>query len=135
MRIILDTNILISMLLFPNEQFRKLLDYITRNHKLVLSSFIIDELTAVVARKFPKKRYAVDSFLSDLSYELVYTPRHMPGNLFDIRDINDYPVLYTAIIENIDIFITGDKDFLDVEIEMPEIMMPGEFLEKVIKNS
>ena len=119
----LDTNILISMLLFPNEQFRKLLDYITRNHKLVLSSFIIDELTAV------------DSFLSDLSYELVYTPRHMPGNLFDIRDINDYPVLYTAIIENIDIFITGDKDFLDVEIEMPEIMMPGEFLEKVIKNS
>ena len=98
MRIMLDTNILISMLLFPNEQFRKLLDYITRNHKLVLSSFIIDELTAVVARKFPKKRYVVDSFLSDLSYELVYTPRHMPGNLFDIRDINDYPVLYTAIM-------------------------------------
>ena len=75
MRIMLDTNILISMLLFPNEQFRKILDYITRNHKLVLSSFIIDELTAVVARKFPKKIYVVDSFLSDLSYELVYTPR------------------------------------------------------------
>ena len=135
MRIMLDTNILISMLLFPNEQFRKLLDYITRNHKLVLSSFIIDELTAVVARKFPKKRYAVDSFLSDLSYELVYTPRHMPGNLFNIRDINDYPVLYTAIIENKDIFITGDKDFLGVEVEMPEIMTPGEFLERHLSNS
>ncbi len=134
MRIILDTNILISMLLFPNEQFKKILDYITRKHKLILSSFIIDELTAVVARKFPQKRYAVDSFLSNLSYELVYTPRHMPENLFDIRDINDYPVLYTAIIENVDIFITGDKDFLDVEIEMPEIMTPVEFLERVIKN-
>lgn len=58
----------------------------------------------------------------------------MPGNLFDIRDINDYPVLYTAIIENIDIFITGDKDFLDVEIEMPEIMTPGEFLERIIRE-
>ena len=48
-------------------------------------------------------------------------------------------VLYTPIsnyiIENTDIFITGDTDFLDVDIEMPEIMMPGEFLEKVIKNS
>ena len=132
MRIMLDTNILISMLLFPNEQFRKLLDYITRNHKLVLSSFIIDELTAVVARKFPKKRYAVDSFLSDLSYELVYTPRHMSRNLFNIRVINDYPVLYTAIIENIDSFITGDKDFLGVDVEMPEIMTPGEFLERHI---
>lgn len=99
-----------------------------------MSSFIIDELTAVVARIFPKKGYAVDSFLSDLSYELVYTPRHMPGNLFDIKDINDYPVLYTAIIENIDIFITGDKDFWDVEIEMPEIMTPGEFLERIIRE-
>lgn len=132
MRIMLDTNILISMLLFPNEQFNKILDYITRNHKLVLSSFIIDELIAVVARKFPKKRYAVDSFLSDLSYELVYTPCHMQGNLFNIRDINYYPVLYTAIIENIDNFITGDKDFLGVDIGMPEIMTPGEFLEKNI---
>ena len=60
MQIMLDTNILILMLLFPNEQFIKILDYITRNHKLVLSFFIIDELTAVVDRKFPKKRYAVD---------------------------------------------------------------------------
>lgn len=55
-------------------------------------------------------------------------------NLFDIRDLNDYPVLYAAIIENIDVFITVDKDFLDVEIEMPEIMMPGEFIERVIKK-
>jgi len=33
--------------------------------------------------------------------------------------MHEYPVLYTAIIENIDTFITGDKDFLDVEVEMP----------------
>ena len=111
MRIMLDTNILISMLLFPSVQFRKILDYITRNHKLVLSSFIIDELTAVVARKFPKKRYAIDSFLSDLSYELVYTPRHMPGNLFNIRDINDYPVLYTAIYWKHRYFYYGRQRF------------------------
>ncbi len=51
------------------------------------------------------------------------------------RDINDYPVLYTAIIENIDIFITGGKDFLGVEVEMPEIMTPGEFLERHLSNS
>lgn len=132
MRIMLDTNVLISMLFFPNEQFKIILDYITRKHKLVLSSFIVDELTAVADRKFPVKRHAVDSFLADLSYELVYTPHHMPGNLFDIRDINDYPVLYTAIMENIDIFITGDKDFLDVDIEMPEIMTPADFTERFI---
>lgn len=66
----------------------------------------------------------VDSFLSDLSYELVYTPRHMCGNLFEIRDINDYPVLYTAIVENIDIFITGDKDF---HVRRPAYKRAGSF--------
>lgn len=128
----LDTNVLISMLFFPSERFKTVLDYITRKHKLVLSSFVIDELFAVTDRKFPTKRHAVDSFLSDLSYELVYTPYHMKGNLFEIRDMNDYPVLYTAIIENIDIFITGDKDFLDIEIETPAIMTPADFMEKYI---
>ncbi len=135
MRIMLDTNILISMLFFPNEQFNNILDYITRKHKLVLSSFVIDELSAVAVRKFPAKSAAVDSFLAELSYELVYTPHHMPGNLFKIRDMCDYPVLYTAITENIDIFITGDKDFLEVDIEMPEIMTPADFIQKYIKSS
>lgn len=130
MRIMLDTNILISMLFFPSGQFKRTLNYITRNHKLILSSFVIEELFAVAARKFPAKKNAVDAFLSDLAYELVYTPHNIQGNLFEIRDMNDYPVLYTAIIENIDIFITGDKDFLDVDVEMPEIMTPVEFLEK-----
>ncbi|WP_435056294.1 putative toxin-antitoxin system toxin component, PIN family [Thomasclavelia cocleata] len=132
MRIMLDTNVLISMLFFPSTQFKRTLDYITRNHKLVLSSFVIDELFAVTARKFPTKKETIDSFLSNLSYELVYTPCHMQGNLFEIRDKNDYPVLYTAIVENIDIFITGDKDFLDINVEMPEIMTPADFIERFI---
>ncbi len=63
----LDTNVLISMLFFPSTQFKRTLDYITRNHKLVLSSFVIDELFAVTARKFPTKKETIDSFLSNLS--------------------------------------------------------------------
>ena len=39
-------------------------------------------------------------------------------------------ILYTAIIENVDILITGDKDFKDVKIERPEILTCTEFLEK-----
>lgn len=132
MRIMFDTNILISMLFFPSAQFQQILDYISKNHRLVLSSFVIDELFSVTERKFPTKKQDVDSFLSSLAYELVYTPYHMPGNLFKIRDINDYPVLYTAIVESIDIFITGDKDFLNVDIKTPEIMTPIEFTEKYL---
>lgn len=50
----------------------------------------------------------------------------------EIMDVKDYPVLYTAIMENVDILITGDKDFLGIDIEKPEIMTPKNFAEKYL---
>jgi predicted nucleic acid-binding protein len=47
-----------------------------------------------------------------------------------MRDIYDYPILATAILEDIDVLITGDKDFAAVDIERPEILTPTEFLSK-----
>jgi len=38
------------------------------------------------------------------------------------------PVLVSAIQEDVDILITGDKDFSDIEIEKPEILTPSEYL-------
>jgi len=70
--------------------------------------------------------------LLKMSYEYVYTPEEFDTELFHIRDMKDYPVLYTAIIEDIDILITGDKDFSDIEIDKPEIMTPGEFIEEFL---
>lgn len=125
----LDTNVLISMILFPNEKFNDMLETITREHILVLSSFVVDELNAVVERKFPQRKSAADRFLAKLSFEYVYTPKVMKGGMFDIRDINDYPVLYTAVIENVDILITGDKDFIGIDIEKPQILTPAQFCE------
>ena len=132
MRIMLDTNVLISMVFFPGKRFQRMMEFITSDHELVLSSFVIDELNAVAERKFPSKKSAIDHFLSQLSYEMVYTPQIMKAGLFEIRDINDYPVLYTAIFEDVDILITGDKDFLDVAIDKPEIITPAEFIEKYV---
>lgn len=38
-----------------------------------------------------------------------------------MRDEKDAPILATAIMEGVDIFLTGDKDFLVMEVEIPEI--------------
>lgn len=83
-------------------------------------------------RKFPSKKDAIDRFLSKVGYGLVYTPLKMPGGMFDIRDPKDYPVLYTAIVENVDVLITGDKDFASVEVEKLEILTPAEFISKYL---
>lgn len=123
-----DTNVLISMIFFPGKKFTQMLEYITHHHTLVLSSFVVEELMGVADRKFPEKRIVIDQFLSKLGYELVYTPHRMKAGLFEIRDMNDYPVLYTAIIEDVDILITGDKDFNGIAIEKPEILTPASFI-------
>lgn len=103
---------------------------ITTEHHLVLSSYVIDELLHVTQRKFENKMETVDLLLSQLPYELVYTPQQPRPGLFDIRDENDYPVLYSAIIEDVDVFITGDRDFDGLDLERPEILSPSAFLDK-----
>jgi len=130
MRVMLDTNVLISAIIFPNERMNSLVYKATLEHQLVLSSYIIDELLEVIKRKFPAKAKDVDLFLARLPYELVYSPRELSHDFFNNRDGGDYPILYSAITEDVDLFVTGDDDFADVEIEKPEIISPSGFLEK-----
>lgn len=130
MRIMIDTNVLISALLFPSQQMNTLVYKITSEHHLVLSSYIVNELLDVTRRKFNNKVEAVDILLSQLPYELVYVPEQPKPGLFEIRDEKDYPVLYSAVIEDVDIFITGDKDFDGLNLEKPEIISPTDFLKK-----
>ena len=132
MRIMLDTNVLISALLFPGSKMDVMMNCIFTQHELVLSSYVVNELKSVIKRKFPQKELVIDKLLMVMSFEYVYTPDTLEEGLFNIRDIKDYPVLYTAIIENVDILITGDKDFSDIEIEKPEIMTPTEFMERFL---
>ena len=130
MRVMIDTNVLLSALLFPGQRMNALINKITTEHQLVLSSYIVDELMNVTRRKFKGKEEAVDTLLSQLPYELVYTPRQPKPGLFKIRDEKDYPVLYSAVTENVDVFITGDRDFDGLGLEKPEIISPAGFLEK-----
>lgn len=123
----MDTNVLVSALLFPGERMNAMMESIFTKHELVLSSYVVDELKMVVRRKFPQKEMAVERLLQLMSFEYVYTPAEIDSSLFDIRDGKDYPVLYTAIVEDVDILITGDKDFSDIQIDKPEIMTPAEF--------
>ena len=130
MRIMLDTNVLISAILFRSENLSRLIEKVVEDYTLVLSTYVVDELKSVVDRKFPSKMIAIEKFLTALSYELVYSPENYVNTpLFEIRDDKDYMVLHTAIIADVDILITGDKDFNDIEIERPEIVTPKEFLD------
>ena len=67
-----------------------------------------------------------------MSFLYVYTFEMIDSVLLDVMDVKDYPVLYTAIIEDVDILVTGDKDFSDIDVEKPEIMSPAQFMERFL---
>ncbi|NLM71844.1 MAG: type II toxin-antitoxin system VapC family toxin [Synergistaceae bacterium] len=69
-----DTNVLVSLLLFPDERINAMLALIFSEHELILSSFVVTELKDVIRRKFPAQAGVIDRFLLKMSYTLVYTP-------------------------------------------------------------
>lgn len=129
MRIMIDTNILISAALFKNSKLAQAVIEISEKHTIVLCSQIIDELHEVFHRKFADKLLVLEIFLNKLSFEMVYTPVYYE-DIPQLRDSKDTPILASAIYENVDVLITGDKDFSNLEIDRPEILTPTEFMSK-----
>ena len=131
MRILIDTNVLISAALNANgtpfQAYVKAASY--PNHGLICEQNV-DELKRIFNKKFPNRLAALDKFLSMalLTLELVPVPTEENLSETKIRDINDRPILRAAIKAKADILLTGDKDFLESGIEYPMIMTPAEFL-------
>lgn len=127
----LDTNIFISLIFFPSVQTRELARKLTESYQIVVCDYVIEELRLVTERKFLAKRKFLDRFFMELPFELVYTPKELDLNEFpEMRDVKDSPILATAIMENIDVFLTGDKDFLVLDVETPQILTMKEFLKQ-----
>jgi len=96
-----------------------------------LSSYGIDEIHIVFQRKFKDKCLILEKFLSKFSFELVYTPKNIEeGSFPEIRDVKDLPILASAILGDVDIIVTGDKDFFALDIDKPEIVSAKDFLER-----
>lgn len=124
MRVMADTNILISALLFPTSLPAKVLLHIANGHDLVLCDHIVAELRDVIARKRPDLLGDIDVLLVQLSYELVIAPQ-VPGKL--IQDPKDQPILNAAIMADVDVIVSGDKHFLKLDLDRPQTMSPAQF--------
>ncbi|MBC7320692.1 putative toxin-antitoxin system toxin component, PIN family [bacterium] len=136
MKVMPDTNVIISAILFPDSIPAKVLEDIVYNHTPVLCSHIIEELHNIFERKFRDKVYVLENFLLKFPYELIYTPILIDPTKYPyISDIEDLPILVSAILGDVDIIVTGDKEFTKVEIEKPEILTPREFLERYSSKS
>ena len=126
MRILIDTNVLFSALLFPHSKPAIAVLQIARNHTIVFCQQNVEELREIINRTAPAYLPYMEKFLAELSYELLPA---VDQTLMQMRDVKDQPILNAAIINNVDIIVTGDKDFLSLELERPKCMSVTKFLE------
>ena len=131
MRVLIDTNVLISAALSANgvtyQAYVKAASY--PNHGLICEQNV-DEMKRIFNKKFPKRLAALDKFLSIalLTLELVPIPTDENTSESQVRDTDDRPILRAAIAARADVLLTGDKDFPESGLENPTIMTPAEFL-------
>jgi len=132
MRCFLDTNILISAGLFPNSVPAKALaKALSPPHTAIICDYSLDEMHRVIHAKFPDRIADMELFLYRLMFtvNLVQTPVDALDIEFEIRDVDDRPLLRAAIHAGADVIITGDKDFLESSVTEPCIMTAAQFLD------
>jgi len=110
-RVVFDTNILISALIFPGSSAEEALSRILKGRdRLILSRQIMDELLGVLARKFSRDREElarVAVWLEELA-EWV-----SPDQRVDLAsDEADNRILECALAGGAEMIVTGDKGLL-----------------------
>ena len=131
MRVLIDTNILISAALSPNgTPYKAFLKAVTYPNKGIICDQNIEELRRIFNRKFPQKISLLEHFLTIalLTMEVIPTPIEEFEEESYIRDVADRPILRAALNAKVDILLTGDKDFLESGIIHPKIITATEFV-------
>ena len=131
MKIMIDTNILISAVLFPKgKASMSLQKSLLPPYQPVISDYILKEFREKFSEKFSDKKDEMEAFLEPFLriVSVVETPKAEESAESKIRDSKDRPIIRAAIKHKVDLFLTGDKDFLESTVENPQIISADEFL-------
>ena len=127
MRVVVDTNVLISAQISTQGASRRLLNRLIADHDVILSDVILGEVAETLLTKFN-----YDSALaSNAIVELMKVVEIVEPVTFEeqiCRDPDDDAILGTAVAGNADCIVTGDSDLLVLErFRDVDIISPSEF--------
>lgn len=136
LKVVLDTNVLLSGIAFPTNVPGKIMSAWRHGSiEVLLSKYILDELARVLPRLSHRHQLTAGG-VDDLLDLLAILADMVEPREFDeqaSRDINDLPVLGTLISglnrRAVDYLITGDKDLLVLSDRYP-IVSPAQFWAK-----
>ena len=126
MKIMLDTNVLISAFVFGGKVREVLATLFETDCDIYVSEYVDKEFKRILNEKWSNRAEKIYSAYRSLDFVFCSSTSEFLGQL---RDAKDIPVLSDAIYHGADILLTGDKDFLEADIETPQIISPAELLE------
>lgn len=136
MRIVLDTNVLLSGLMLPDSTPGRIVAaWRRRNFDLLVSEPMLEEIARMLAYPKIRKRVGWDSehisrYIALLRFEAEVVP--IAGGEADVpADPNDNHLLATLIAGKADWLITGDSDLDELSGQYP-IIAPGEFVRRFL---
>lgn len=126
MKIVLDTNVLLSSYLFQGYT-AEVFDHVWLNHEIILSEWILAEFREVCSRKFKIKEIEILEILNHLrAGSKVYQPKGVPPNI--CPDPDDDNILHIAEFSKADWILSGDSDLLKLkQFQKIEIISPREY--------
>ena len=121
MRVFLDTNVLISG--FATRGLcADVIRLVLAEHELIVGKVVLEEARKVLTRKIHLPEPLVAEILTFLESQTVQAkPKTTPS--IQVRDEADLMVLASALAAKADVLITGDKDLLEVNDQVPELLI------------
>ena len=132
MRVVLDTNVLLSAAFFPGVCEKLLAHcFLTPSIQLVLSEHILSEFVEHGLGKLNGTADQIDAAVAELRRRCqIVAPSPVPADT--ISDADDLPVLGAAIAGQADCLITGDRELLDLgSFHSIAILSPRAFYDRL----
>jgi putative PIN family toxin of toxin-antitoxin system len=130
LKVLLDTNIYISAILFNGKPKVVLQDLIDEVFIGFISNEIIDEIEETLSKpKFKLPNDFVQVTISEIRNSNTIIKNKPLKDYLNLRDRDDFHILETAFSADVVFLITGDKDLLTLEkIKEFKIITPDEYL-------
>ncbi len=134
-KIFIDTNILISAIVFDKKELELLIQCTSEGDKIYISEHIMEEATRVFMKKFPEYIEIFEKFIEISDMEIINKKLYEKKikKFDDIRDQYDAHVIACAEASKCKFIITGDKDILDYRHKTIKIMRSADYLTLIKK--